>query len=153
MYSPMSIAIPPVFLPKLATQFPNTATAAWDTSNVEAIADVLPGFNSNWTVQSPRTASKLEDKVALLEDLCSGILTPYLSKRKADIPCPCFRSAFAKSNLLLAAFDPCNGIPAVCDNQISSILIPIAKDRRFIFGYARGQPSLIEVTDQARLAW
>ena len=45
-----------------------TATAAWSTSSGVAVAESLPGFSSNRTVQSPCTASKLDDKVVLLED-------------------------------------------------------------------------------------
>lgn len=51
----MSIASPPVFIPGPATQFANTARAAWNIISEVAIADDLPGLNSNSTVQSPCT--------------------------------------------------------------------------------------------------
>ena len=63
----MSIASPPVFLPIPATQVPKTATAAWYTSNDEAVADNLPGLSSNCAMQSPRTGLKSDDKEVSLE--------------------------------------------------------------------------------------
>ena len=67
-YVPISIASPPVFRPDPSTQAFNTATAASDTSIDVAMADDLPGFSSNCTVQSPRTTAKSDDRIVSEEE-------------------------------------------------------------------------------------
>ena len=116
MYSPMSIARPPVLLPIPATQVPRTARAAWETSYGEAVADDLVGLNSNSTVQSPSTVIQSDDKEGSLEGVFSGILTAYCSIGEANVPCRFGSSAFAKSHFLPGALDRRNGISAVCED-------------------------------------